>query len=237
MSYAQEYPGTVTQPTENVAKGLAFGTIGVLIGVALTVGIWKLGFIASITAMVLSAAAVFLYQKGSGGPLVKGRIPLVLLIIVGVIIAFFACIAVDASAYYTDNAPPDSAISRFEFIRIMITDPEVIGSYGRDFLMFVLFAGLGAFGTIRALVSKPQPEAAVVPGATLVDDNVTYAPDAEAPHVTEAQAPYAPYAPDAPLVQPEAPLAQPQAPLPQPEVPMAPPAQPDESQPPAADTQ
>jgi len=68
----------------------------VVAGIVLTVVIWRLGFIASITSFALAGGAVFLYDKGAGTVPRKGLIPLVLLILAGVVASFFAVIGSDA---------------------------------------------------------------------------------------------------------------------------------------------
>ncbi len=131
---------------------LAF--LAVVAGAVLTVVIWRLGFIASITSFAMAAGAVYLYGLGAGGAPRKGLVPLVLLIMVGVVVAFFAIVASDASDAYTMFATTGS-VSRTTFVMDNIFRPEVLSTYGTDMAMFGLFAVLGLFGTMRRLLRAP----------------------------------------------------------------------------------
>lgn len=70
----QQPPGDQPQaqpelPPEQVGKGLLLSLLAVVGGIALTVALWRLGFIASVTSFALAAGAVWLYAKGSGAGL------------------------------------------------------------------------------------------------------------------------------------------------------------------------
>lgn len=138
-------------PPENVGRGLLFSLGGVIAGIVLTVLVWQLGFLASITSFALAWLAVFLYTKGSGGGLRRGVIPLLALVLVGVLAAFLACIAWDAYRYWQEHGLGGSAA---EFVIGATFDPAVLSQYGPQFLMFLLFAGLGVFSTLRGLVGR-----------------------------------------------------------------------------------
>jgi hypothetical protein len=99
---------------------------------------------------VLAAGAVFLYTTVAGSAPRKGLLPLILLIIAGVVLSFFAIVGSDLADYYDGFAPPD-AISKASFIRAHIVDADVLGTYGKEIGMFALFAGLGLFSTLRRL--------------------------------------------------------------------------------------
>jgi len=139
---------------EMIARGLVFSLLAVVGGIALTVVIWRLGFIASITSFALAAGAVFLYDKGAGATPRKGLAPLVLLILVGVVASFFAVIASDAWDAYDEFVVPGT-ITRWDFISDNVFRGEVIGSYGKDMAMFGVFAVLGIFSIMRQLMSRP----------------------------------------------------------------------------------
>jgi hypothetical protein len=139
---------------EMIARGLVFSLAAVLGGIALTVVIWRLGFIASITSFALAAGAVFLYVRGAGSVPRKGLAPLVLLILAGVVASFFAVIASDAWDAYDKFVVPGTQ-TRWDFLTDNVFRGEVISSYGKDMAMFGVFAVLGIFSIMRRLMSRP----------------------------------------------------------------------------------
>lgn len=152
---SQPAPQTFQPPVviENVAKGMLFAIGAVVLGVVLTVIVWRLGFIAAITSYILAAGAIFLYAKGAGTTPKRGLVPVILLVVVGIVVAFFAIVASDAwDAYskYGDGVPD----SRMSFILNNIFRGEVLKSYGKDIAMFVVFAALGVYSTMRRLVAS-----------------------------------------------------------------------------------
>jgi len=143
----------VVVPPEDVLRGLSFAFLGVIGGVVLTVVVWRLGFVASITSLVLSAGATLLYAKGAGAPPKRGIVPLIVMIVLGVVIAFFGVIASDAWVAY-DDAHGLVASPRMSFIWDNIFRGEVIRSYGKDMVWFGLFGVLGIYGTLRRLIAQ-----------------------------------------------------------------------------------
>ena len=143
-------------PRERVGLGLLGALGGVVLGAVLSVVVWNLGFIASITSFVLAAAAVFLYGKLAGGAPRKGLVPLVLLIVAGVVVTFFVMIGYDAAVAYDEvtGQQGPASMSKAEFVRGAVTDPTVLEAYGKDMLFFFGFAALGAYSTIKRLLSQ-----------------------------------------------------------------------------------
>jgi hypothetical protein len=146
-------PATVALP-ENVLRGMSFGFLGVVGGIVLTVVVWRLGFVAGITSLVLSAGATFLYAKGAGAPPKRGVVPLVVMIVLGVVVAFFGVIASDAWVVYDDAHGLVGSQNRISFIVDNMFRGEVIRSYGKDMVWFALFGALGVYGTLRRLIAQ-----------------------------------------------------------------------------------
>jgi hypothetical protein len=120
---------------------------------AASVLIWKLGFVASITSFLIAGAAGWLYVKGAGAVPRKGWLPLLVVILVGVAASFFAIVGADLVEYY--NTPDGQSLgypSVVDFVSSNLFNGDVLGSYGRDLAMFLLFAALGVFGTVRRLL-------------------------------------------------------------------------------------
>jgi len=154
LSDLPEFPSSdVVQapaPIEQIGRGLLFSLASVFGGLVLTIVVWRLGFIASITSFVLAAGAVYLYAKGARTAPRRGLVPLVAIILLGVVACFFGVIASDAWDAY-DELPMYE--SRLSFIGNNIFRGEVIKEYSKDMGMFALFAGLGIFSTMRRLVA------------------------------------------------------------------------------------
>lgn len=141
----------VSEPDENVGRGVLFSLAAIPLGVALTVGVWQLGFVASITTFALAAAAVWLYAKGAGRAPARGALAVVAVIVVGVVMSIVGVIAVDAVSYLGQEYPGTAFGDQVSFVLANLADGEVWQAYGVEIAMFVLFAALGTFGVIRQL--------------------------------------------------------------------------------------
>lgn len=129
--------------------GLLAASGAVIGGVALTVVIWRLGYVAALSSLVIAFGAAYLYEVGAGRSARKGLVPLLLLIVLGVALCFLAIVASDAYDAYDELG--FSGISRFEFVRRAVTEPEVLQEYGKDLALFGVFAVLGIIGVGRRL--------------------------------------------------------------------------------------
>ena len=136
--------------------GLLAALGAVVVGVVLTVLIWRAGFVASITSFAMAVGAAWLYTVAAGRPPRKGLVPLVAIILLGVVLSFFAVVASDLMEAYDDAIAAGlvPTIGKGEFVRRGVTDSEVLSEYGKDMAMFGLFAVLGIFGTVRRLLSS-----------------------------------------------------------------------------------
>lgn len=150
-------PAEVTPArTERVALGLLAALAAVVVGIVLTVLLWRAGYIASITSLVIAIGATWLYTRAAGSNPRRGLIPLIALILLGVVISFFAVVASDLIEAYDDAVASGlvPTVGKSEFVRRGLTDSEVLSEYGKDMAMFGVFAVLGIFGTLRRLVSS-----------------------------------------------------------------------------------
>lgn len=144
-------PTAPTQPIERVGRGLLFSLGGIVVGVVLTVLIWKLNFIASLTSFAMAYACVWLYTRGAGRAPRKGVGALIAVIVAGVVVSLASVIAVDALDYLGQDYPDATLTEKVDFVLSNIFRPEVWQSYTSEVLMYVLFAALGTFGLIRQL--------------------------------------------------------------------------------------
>jgi len=141
------------QPVEIVARGILFSLAAVPLGMAVAVLVWKLGFVASISSFVIAGAAASLYTRGATQTPNRGLVPLVLVVLGGVVLSFFAVVTADLVDFF--NTPQGQSLgypSVVDFVSANLFTGNVLSSYGSDAVMFVLFAALGVFGTVRRLV-------------------------------------------------------------------------------------
>jgi uncharacterized membrane protein YgcG len=141
-------------PPERVALGLLTSLVAVVVGVVLTVVIWRAGYVASITSLVIAAGAVYGYSLAAGTAPRKGLIPVVLIVALGVVLSFFAVVASDLVDAYDQMGIAKTGISQADFIRDNIFNSELLRRYSEDMGMFLLFAVLGVFGTLRSLFKQ-----------------------------------------------------------------------------------
>lgn len=145
--------GFTQEPVEIVPRGILFSLAAIPLGMAASVLIWKLGFIASITSFLIAGVAGWLYVRGAGAAPRKGWLPLLAVIVGGVAASFFAIVAADlVEAYNTPEGQAAGYPSVVEFVSANLFYGEVLKSYGTDLVMFLAFAALGVFGTVRRLL-------------------------------------------------------------------------------------
>lgn len=136
---------------ERVGLGLGAAALVVLVCCGLTVAIYHWGFIASITAWLMAMGAAWAYTKVGGEP-VKGRVPLLVLIVVGIVLGFLSMVASVVWDYYWEEM--GSAGTTQEAVELVfgnLFNGELWQDLGRDALFYFLFAALGAFGVIRRM--------------------------------------------------------------------------------------
>lgn len=140
-----------TPPPENVGRGIAFSLLAIVLGAVLAALVYQLGFIASITSFAMALAAVWLYVKGAGAPPRAGIWPLIGVIVVGVIIALVAMVGWSLYSELARQYPDATAGDLLPYTFELLLNPEVWSYIGTDVLIFVGFAALGTFTTLRQL--------------------------------------------------------------------------------------
>lgn len=154
---AEPHPAPETQrldsppAPENVGRGLLFSLLAIVLGAALAGLIYQMGFIASITSFAMAFAAVWLYAKGAGAPPRAGTWPLIGVIVVGVIISLFTMVGWSLYAELSAQYPSATAGDLVPYVFELLFNPEVWSYVGTDALIFVAFAALGTFTTLRQL--------------------------------------------------------------------------------------
>ena len=136
---------------ERVGRGLLFSLASIIAGVGLTMVLYQVGFIASITSFVLAYAAIRLYTLGAGAPPRKGVWAVIAVIVVGVALSLISLVVSDLVAYLAEHYPDAALADKIDFVTVNLTVGEVWAEYTKDIVMYILFAGLGTFGLIRQL--------------------------------------------------------------------------------------
>lgn len=147
-----ELPAPVAGP-ERVGLGLVAAAVVVLICCALTAAIYHWGFIASITAWLMALGASWAYTRVGGQP-VRGRVPLLVLILVGIVLGFLSMVASAVWDYYwNEMGSAGTTAEAFSVVLDNLFNGELWQDLGADALFYFLFAALGAFGVIRRMAS------------------------------------------------------------------------------------
>lgn len=150
-------PGAV--PPEHVVRGLLLSLLVIPVGATLWVLLWNLGFIASIVAFAIAWGATWLYRRGSGGRITRASFWALLgVVVVAVAVCFLATLASDLVPEI--GLPVLTALTTADFWAVywdnVFNNPQLWASYAPDLLMSVLFAGIGCFGTFRALAREAR---------------------------------------------------------------------------------
>ncbi|HEX7396635.1 MAG TPA: hypothetical protein VF312_03725 [Propionibacteriaceae bacterium] len=146
--------GTARPRTENVGRGLLMALIAVIGGCVLAAVVYHLGFVASIVALVMGAAGIFLYAKGAGAPPRKGAVGLVVLLMAGILLAWICSVGTELYFYYVDRTGTSNGALAFAVSNAFSLD--LFKATLKDFLIFVGFGALGIFGVARQLLLPPR---------------------------------------------------------------------------------
>ncbi len=143
----------------NYSLGYLYALGAVVAGIIVWVLVWKMGFIASIVAFGMAAGVSYLYQLGAKANIdKKSGIILIIMIIVGLLLAFGAGMVSDAWDVYSSIVPGSSLFDSgfINFVTSAISQGGVIAAYGKDFAMAALFGALGSFGIIKDLINASK---------------------------------------------------------------------------------
>jgi len=134
-----------------VARGVLFSLLGVVAGIIVTVILWQFGFVASITSFLMAWLTLWLYIKGAKAAPHKGIPAVIAVILIGAVLCLVGAIVSDAyvafSQQYSGMSVGDLLGASFG----VLGDPEVWSAYGINIVIFIVFAALGIFSTLRRL--------------------------------------------------------------------------------------
>jgi hypothetical protein len=142
--------GSAKPRTENVGRGLLLALVAVIGGCVLSAVVYHLGYVASIVALAMGGAGIFLYAKGAGTPPRKGAVALVVLLVAGILLAWVASLATELYLLYVDRTGTSDGALAFAISGALSLD--LFTHTLKDFLIFVAFGVLGIFGVARQLL-------------------------------------------------------------------------------------
>ncbi|MEZ5095064.1 MAG: hypothetical protein R2731_02415 [Nocardioides sp.] len=144
---------SATEPRrERVGLGLLAAAGVLVLGGLVTLLVWKLGFVASITSFAMAFGAVWAYTQVAGSAPRRGLGPLLGLIVLSVVATFFVLVGYDATVAYDELGLQGSGLTKMQFARTAMFDGQVLSSYTRDMLFFFGFAVLGMWSTLKKLL-------------------------------------------------------------------------------------
>jgi hypothetical protein len=142
--------GAAKPRAERVGRGLLFALVAVVGGCILSAAIYHLGFVASIVALAMGGAGIFLYAKGAGSPPRKGAVALVVLLMAGILLAWVSSVGTELYFYYVSQKGTSDGALVFAIQGALSLD--LFKQLLREFLIFVGFGALGVFGVARQLL-------------------------------------------------------------------------------------
>ena len=149
---AQESPLEIKSP-ENMVLGMVGAVIGALIGGASIIGLSQLGYIASISGVLLAVCTLKGYEFLAGGISPAGLLACAVLMLV----TPFAADWIDWTIVLYEAWAGYGAT----FLDCMMTlpmvlaeDPELLGEYVKNLGMLYLFVIMGGFYTVKNAIIK-----------------------------------------------------------------------------------
>lgn len=135
----------------NYLKGFCGALIGGLVGVAISVLLYLVGLVSSISAFVSIVLGAFLYQKFHGKPN-KGMIVIVTLTTFVLLAATVPAIYIIAAGIAANEI--GVSISAIEAFKICMQDDEFARMFYSDLALIVLFTVIGSVFQIITLIKK-----------------------------------------------------------------------------------
>lgn len=146
MNYGQMMSGAPkAKARSNVVTGIIGALLGSLVGVALWVGIYKLGYIAGIAGAIMIVSAMFGYEKLGGSLDLKGIIISAVICIGMIYISERICISMqlyeefkDYKYYFGDVSFFDCYKSMFTILKDVEKESVFWGELGIGYLLFAI---------------------------------------------------------------------------------------------------
>lgn len=145
---------TNNEKEQNVALGVIGAIFGSMIGAIMIILLDRLGYVASVSGLVMALATIFLYQKFAKGLSNKGVaiciVIMVVMVLVAENIAWSIAIIEDLRKLGYDLTFGDVFNNFFQLLADGYIDG---GLYARSLVLVYAFTALGAFGVFKSRVS------------------------------------------------------------------------------------
>lgn len=141
------------KPAENMLLGIVGALVGALIGGGSIILLSQIGYIASVSGLILAVCTLKGYELLAKGLSVKGIVICVILML----LTPFAADWIDWSILVMQSFP-EYGLTLGDAIRIfpelLADDPELVGEYLKNLGMIYLFVIMGGFYTLKDAFKK-----------------------------------------------------------------------------------
>lgn len=149
---AEVSPAEVVKP-DNFITGLVGALIGAALGAGSIVLLSQLGFVASVSSLILAVCTMKGYELLGGRLSTRGIIVSILLILVTPYIAD----RIDWAIVILKEIPELTFAEAFGALPMLLEEEAIeMSSYVKNLLMIYGFAALGAFGSLKTAVKKKK---------------------------------------------------------------------------------
>lgn len=140
------------KPAENFVLGLVGALIGAAIGGASIIGLGQLGYIASISGVILAFCTLKGYELLAKGISTKGVIVCAVLMLVTPFLADYLNLGI---TLYKELSPLGATFGDcMEILPEVLKDGEAVGDYLKNLGMLYLFVVLGGFYIVKNAFKK-----------------------------------------------------------------------------------
>ena len=150
MDTVAEMPGSPeVKAPENMVLGILGAIVGALIGGASIIGLSQLGYIASISGLILAFCTLKGYELLAKGISTKG----VILCAVLMLLTPYIADRISWALIIVRDLEVDFATA-FASVHEVVELAELTGDYIKDLVLVYVFTALGAFGTLKSAFKK-----------------------------------------------------------------------------------
>lgn len=140
---------------EDIFKGIIGAILGSLVGAIAIIIIGQLGFVASVSGLVMAIATINLYEKFAKRISKKGIIICILVMIITTFLAVNMSISISIASELKKEGLDANVFVIFQnFFKILNLGYIDVGNYIIEIVMIYGFTILGAFTTIKAKINE-----------------------------------------------------------------------------------
>ena len=157
----------VNEPVqENVLAGTVGAFLFALVGGVVWFLLYQLGVLAAISGIVAVICAIRGYSFFSKKESLKGIVISVIMSIIVILIAWYACLSMDIYTVYQEwyaEGEVDFTLTFFESAKaapLFLAEPEIARAYFRDLIIGLAFCGIGCIQPVTQAIKKLRAPAA-----------------------------------------------------------------------------